>query len=145
MHVIRRCHSQVLGVVRRYYVGVVRMYAPAFLTITYRYSTLRTRSIGRLFQNLLDARTRLPRTPVCASVEAHSCNCRMLIPISMHRGIGWKLYYDVYRTGMPIFRGRGRGRGRGMGNPMYELPIEDQLRYIKVKGTITRQHTVSLP
>ena len=46
---------------------------------------------------------------------------------------------------MPIFRVRVRGRGRGMGNPMYELPIEDQLRFIKVKGTITRQQTVILP
>ena len=46
-------HSQVLGVVRRYYVGVVRRYAPPF-------STLRIRSIGRPFQNLSDA---------------HSCIC----------------------------------------------------------------------
>ena len=35
----------------RYYVGVVRRYAPPF-------STLRIRSIGRLFQNLSDTRTR---------------------------------------------------------------------------------------
>ena len=43
------------GVVRRYYVGVICRYAPPF-------STLRICFIGRPFQNLSDARTRLPRT-----------------------------------------------------------------------------------
>ena len=42
MHVICKCHSQVLGVVRRYYVGVVRRYAPPF-------SMLRICSIGHPF------------------------------------------------------------------------------------------------
>ena len=83
-------HSQVLGVVRRYYVGVVRRYAPPF-------STLRIRSIGRPFQNLSDAHTHLPRTPVRASVDARSCICRTPVPVSMHMGVGWKLYYDAYR------------------------------------------------
>ena len=89
MHVICRCRSQVLGVVRRYYVGVVRRYAPPF-------STLRIRSIRRPFQNLSDARTCLPRTPVRASVNARSCICRTPVPVSVHTGVGWKLYYDAY-------------------------------------------------
>ena len=91
MHVIRRCRSQVLGVVRRYYVGVVRRYAPPF-------STLRIRSIGRPFQNLSDAGTCLPRTPVRASVDARSCICRTPVPVSVRTGVGWKLYYDAYHT-----------------------------------------------
>ena len=82
--------SQVLGVVRRYYVGVVHKYAPPF-------STLRICSIGRLFQNLSDARTRLPRTPVRASVDACSCICWTPVPVSVRTGVGWKLYYDAYR------------------------------------------------
>ena len=117
-------------VYRRYFVGAVRRYAPAFSTTTYSHSTLRTHSIGRPFQNLLDARTRLPRTPVRASVDAHLCICWTLVPISVRRGIGWKLNYDEYRTGMSISRVRVRVRVRGMGKPMYELPIEDQLSIV---------------
>ena len=60
------------GVIRRYYVGVVHRYAPALSTTTYNRSTLRTCSIGRLFQNLSDAHTHLSRTPVCASVDART-------------------------------------------------------------------------
>ena len=97
MHVIRRCHSQVLGVIRRYYVGVVRRYAPAFSTTTSNCRTLCTRSIRRPFQNLSDARTRLPRTLVRASVDAHSCICQMPVPVSVRTGVGWKLYYNAYR------------------------------------------------
>ena len=82
-------HSQVLGIVRRHYVGVVRRYAPPF-------STLRIRSIGRPFQNLSDTRTRLPRTPVRASVDARSYICRTPVPVSVRTGVGWKLYYDAY-------------------------------------------------
>ena len=81
-------HSQVSH--RRYYGGVVLRYAPPF-------STLRNRSIERPFQNLSDARTRLPRTPVRASVDARSCICRMPVPVSVRTGVGWKLYYDAYR------------------------------------------------
>ena len=44
-------------------------------------STLRTRSIGHPFQNLSDACTRLPRTPVRASVDARSCICRTPVPV----------------------------------------------------------------
>ena len=68
---------------------VLCRYAPPF-------STLRIRSIGRPFQNLSDAHTRLPRMPIRASVDARSCICRTPVPVSMHTGVGWTLYYDVY-------------------------------------------------
>ena len=76
MHIIHRCRLQVLCVVRWYYVGVIRRYAPSF-------STLRIRSIGRLFQNLSDARTCLPRMPVRASVYARSCIYRTPVSVSV--------------------------------------------------------------
>ena len=50
------------------------------------------------FRILSDARTRLPQTPVRASVDARSCICRTSVPVSVRMGIGWKLYYDAYRT-----------------------------------------------
>ena len=49
MHIIRRCHSQVLGVVCRY--------APPFSTTAYSRSTLRTCSIGARFRT---CRTSIP-------------------------------------------------------------------------------------
>ena len=60
------------------------------------FSTLRIRSIGCPFWNLLDSRTRLPQTPVRASVDARSHICRMPVPVSVRTDVGWKLYYDTY-------------------------------------------------
>ena len=36
-------------------------------------------------------------TPVRASVDARSCIRRTPVPVSVRTGVGWKLYYDVYR------------------------------------------------
>ena len=76
-------HSQVLGVVRRYYVGVVRRYMRHHL--------------ARSVFVLSDAHFRICRTPIRASVDARSCICRTPVPVSMHMGVGWKPYYDAYR------------------------------------------------
>ena len=55
-----------------------------------------THSIRRRFQNLSYARTRLPQTLVHTSVDARLCICQTNVPVSVHTGVGWTLYYDVY-------------------------------------------------
>ena len=44
-----------------------------------------TCSIGRPFQSLSDARTRLPRMPVHASVDTRLCICRTPVPVCIGR------------------------------------------------------------